>query len=514
MSVHSPDDRVPVSISATDKTGMLGFQRAHAIDTHSVNRHVLAQHLRRLLRECCWAAALISVSVWLGEPSCLAQLNSGTVSNRRAFVEIKTEQESEPMPDQVTEPVQDQVEPPASPAPHETIVQSTIEPTNSLLWFLQLAIENHPALDVASADVVVANQEALQASLPPNPQLGVFADEVGNEDSAGLIGVYLQRKIIRGGKLELARRVKSREADVLTQAQRQQLQRIETDVRTEFYRLLVAQRRVELTSQLQQLQSDALDTARTLFNASETPKTDLLQTEVQSGRVELKLQQAKIAATAAWRRLATAVSFPDLPPRSVHGSLNEITQTLSFEETLPNVLAASPQRQEAMAAIDLAKAQLRRQLAQVVPDYQAQFTVGQDTATDDFFTGLQLQVPLMVCDRNQGNIAAARTRIARAESQLSKVELLIARRLTDQFENYDVANAQVEMYDRNLIPKASESLEIVSVGYQQGEVNFLQVLAAQQSLLDLTLEYLTALENLWDARQQIVGLALADPLTN
>ena len=177
-------------------------------------------------------------------------------------------------------------------------------------------------------------------------------------------------------------------------------------------------------------------------------------------------------------------------------------------------MAASPEREEAVAAIDLARAQLRRQVAQAIPDYQTQLTFGQDTATDDFFTGFQLQVPLMVSDRNQGNIAAARARVARAESQLARVELLIARRLTGQFENYESASAQVEMYDSNLIPKARESLEIASIGYRAGEVDFLQVATAQQSLLALTLEYLDALEILWNARQQILGLTLSDPLTN
>jgi len=464
-----------------------------------------------------------------------AQTATEVQSNRRAFATIVIEPEVDPESARATdqEPEQpgelaaapiEQPEPQSSAT--ETVEQLTIEqppfesqqetlePTVSLAWFLHLAAENHPALGVASADVVAANYEALQASLPPNPKLGVFADEVGNDDSAGLIGVFLQRQIIRGGKLELSRQVKCHEAAVLTQAQRQQLQRIETDVRTEFYRLLVAQRRVELTSQLWDLQAEALRTARLLFDASETPKTDLLQTQVQSGRVELKLQQAKIAATAAWRRLATAVSFPDLPSCAVNGSLNEITAPMDFLEMLQTVLAASPQREEAVATIDLAKAQLQRQLAQTIPNYQTQLTVGQDTATDDVFAGFQLQVPLMVSDRNQGNIAAARTRIARAESQLEKVELLIARRLTGQFENYELANAQVEVYDASLIPKARESLEIASIGYRAGEVDFLQVLAAQQSLLDLTLEYLDALEKLWNARQQIVGLALSDPLTN
>ena len=181
---------------------------------------------------------------------------------------------------------------------------------------------------------------------------------------------------------------------------------------------------------------------------------------------------------------------------------------------LPHVLTASPQRQQAVAAIDLARAQLRRQLAQRIPDYQTQVTLGHDTSTDDVFTGFQLQTPLMIRNRNQGNIAAARARISRSESQLAKVELLIARRLTNEFEKYQVANAQVEMYDGKLIPKVRESLEIVSAGYQEGEVDFLRVLTVQQSLLDLTLEYLDALETLWNARQQIVGLALSDPLTN
>lgn len=482
-----------------------------------------------MLRRCgCLAVAMGFVS--LGNSHfVVAQDAMENRSHRRAYIERSPDQEFGRQSDkpanqqsahlqaaQPAESAPDQPEPIIQPDPAEPlpIEQPAFEESASLPWFLQLAVDNHPALDVASSDVVAANYEALQASLQPNPKLGVFADEVGNDDSAGLIGVFLQRRIIRGGKLELARQVKCREAAVLSQAQRQQLQRIDTDVRTEFYRLLVAQRRVTLTSQLLDLQSDALKTAEQLFDASETPKTDLLQTQVQFGRVELKLQQSQIAATAAWRRLATAVSFPDLPRRSVEGSLNEIVDPIDYEDTLQTLLAASPQREQAVAAIDLAKAQLQRQLAQTVPDYQTQFTVGQDTATDDVFAGFQLQVPLIVSDRNQGNIAAARTRISRAEAQLAKVELLIARRLTGQFENYESANAQIELYDSMLIPKARESLEIVSIGYQAGEVDFLQVLAAQQSLLDLTLEYLDALETLWNARQQIVGLALSDPLTN
>jgi cobalt-zinc-cadmium efflux system outer membrane protein len=461
-----------------------------------------------LLRGCRCSILIVCIVAFEAGPPLFAQTRSEHLSHRRAFVtKAKSTAHKSVAVDQSGPP-------PAEPLPLPPIAQPALEAPASLSWFWQLAVENHPALNVASADVVAAKREALQASLRPNPQLGIFADEVGNDDSAGLIGVYLQRRIIRGGKLELAKQAKCLEAAVLTQTQRQQLQRIETDVKTEFYRLLVSQRRVELTSQLQDLQAESLKTAQLLYDAAETPKTDLLQTQVQSGRVELKLRQAKIAATAAWRRLATAVSFPDLPQCSVEGSLNEIVDPIGFEDTLETVLAASPEREEAVAAIDLARAQLRRQVAQAIPDYQTQLTFGQDTATDDFFTGFQLQVPLMVSDRNQGNIAAARARVARAESQLARVELLIARRLTGQFENYESASAQVEMYDSNLIPKARESLEIASIGYRAGEVDFLQVATAQQSLLALTLEYLDALEILWNARQQILGLTLSDPLTN
>ena len=267
----------------------------------SVNRQNSIRRSRFLLRDRWKAILLFCIALSSGQQSAFAQPVNESESNRRSFVGQTSDRET--APPEYENPSEEQ-------QPQEGLALPADPANTSLPWFLQLAIENHPALEVASADVVAAKQEALQASLLPNPKLGIFADEVGNEDSAGLIGIFLQRRIIRGGKLELARRVKCRESDVLTQTQLQQLQRIETDVQTEFYRLLVAQRRMELTAQLQQLQADALGTAQTLFESSETPKTDLLQEQVQSGRVDLQHQQAEIAATAAWRRLATAVSFP------------------------------------------------------------------------------------------------------------------------------------------------------------------------------------------------------------
>ena len=78
-----------------------------------------------------------------------------------------------------------------------------------LAFFELLAIENHPTLNASAARVLTARYEALQAGLHPNPRLGLFVDEAGNDGDLGLWGAFLQRTHVRGNKLALGQAIKN-----------------------------------------------------------------------------------------------------------------------------------------------------------------------------------------------------------------------------------------------------------------------------------------------------------------
>ncbi|MFT5299782.1 MAG: cobalt-zinc-cadmium efflux system outer membrane protein [Mariniblastus sp.] len=377
--------------------------------------------------------------------------------------------------------------------------------------FEQLAIQNHPALNAAVAKILTARHQALQAGLAPNPTLGLFLDEVGNEDDPGLWGAFLQRKIIRGNKLALGKKVKNREAGVLELKFESQVLRIKTDVRAAFYRLLIAQQKQDLAAKLYQSQQDAIAKSRELYQAGETPKTDLLQTELQAQKTMMLVIRSEAARQGAWRALASVVGKPELASRFVEGSLDPIVDRLAFDQCLNKIWTNSPELQAASAEIERVRSTIDRQVAGSIPDYQTQVTVGRDSATNHFFTGVQVQMPLQFCNRNQGNIAAAQSQLVVAQNNLETLKLDLSKRLSVEFMNYESALAQSEMYSSQLLPKAQQTLNLLVSGYPE-EVSFLQLLTAQQLIIDITMQYLDSIDSLWNSRLRIEGFLLDDSL--
>ena len=408
------------------------------------------------------------------------------------------------------------LDPSVSPSANPTVLPTYLpgDPNvlrNDLSFFELLAIQNHPTLNASAARILTARHEALQAGLRPNPRLGLFIDEAGNENEAGLWGAFLQRNHIRGNKLELGQEIKHREASVLEVEFETQAIRINTDVRTAFYKLLIAKEKLNLVGELYQNQRKAVDKSNQLFESGETPRTDLLQTELQLQRTEVLLSQLEIAVHNAWHALTSVVGEPELEPREIIGDLSPTAVPVSFEQCRAHILNHSPEILSAQAELSRIQATIQREIAQTIPDYQTQLTLGRDAITDNFFTGLQVQFPLQTSNQNQGNIAAAQSRLVEAQNDLQRIKLDLSKRLAVEHRQYESALAKTSSYLNRLLPKSKQTLKLLEQGYPE-EVSFLQLSTAQKTVIDITLEYLDTLSLLWSSRLKIEGLLLDDSL--
>ena len=396
--------------------------------------------------------------------------------------------------------------------PPQPLASQPSLPPDDLAFFELQAISNHPTLNASAARILTAQNEALQAGLRPNPNLGLFIDEAGNSNDPGLWGAYLQRKHIRGNKLALGQAIKNREANVLEVEFETQVIKIKTDVRAAFYKLLIAKEKMALIHQLLQTQEQAVAKSNLLFKAGETPRTDVLQTELQLQRTRVLMSQLKITMENAWRELASVVGAPELEPREVRGDLNPIVEPVSFEQCRDHILSHSPELQSAQAEMERIRCTIQREIAETIPDYQSQLTVGRDSNTNHFYTGLQIQFPLQIHDQNQGNIAAAKSRLVTAQNDFERIKLDLSKRLAVEYRQYESALTKTNMYRDQLLPKSKQTFKLLEQGYPS-EVSFLQLLTAQQAVIDITLEYLDTLNLVWQSRLKIEGLLLDNSLS-
>jgi outer membrane protein, heavy metal efflux system len=378
----------------------------------------------------------------------------------------------------------------------------------TLAEFQAVALGSHPALGKAAARISAAQGRWLQAGLYPNPSVGYVGDEIGNEHAAGMHGAMVSQELVRGGKLGLSRDVACREVQQARQQFEAERQRVLNDVSIEFYNVLTAQRAEELADELLKLGERGAEATEQLFNAQEASRVELLQAQIEVESARVASEAAKNRYRAAWQRLAAAIAMPEMQPARLEGDLLEELPGIDWQESLERVLATSPELGAARVAVDRARARVRREQVEPIGNLSIEAGVMHDFASRDDFATVRAMVPLPWHNRNQGNIQEAGAEVRGAMAEVMRLELELQKRLSVAFERYANARFQVDRYSQSILPNAKKSLDLVTVGYRQGEFNFLTLLTAQRTYFQTNLAYLSAVRELRESTIVIEGLLI------
>jgi cobalt-zinc-cadmium efflux system outer membrane protein len=289
-------------------------------------------------------------------------------------------------------------------------------------------------------------------------------------------------------------------------------QRVLTDVRIAFYDVLIAQRQVDLARDMVRISEQAFQTSQDLWNAQEVSRVALLQTEIQSQDAQILLRKAENEIEGSWRRLNSVIGRPEFVPQPLAGDVEDGVIEITWDGALQRLLRDSPEIAAASAELQRARWTLRRACAEVTPNVNVQMAVHHDAPTDDVVTRLQVGVPVPILNRNQGAIRQARAEIAAAERNIERLDLGLRERMAHTFQQYANARFEVQKYSGEILPKAKQTLDLVTRGYRQGEVGYLDQLTAQRTYFQTNISYIDALRELWRGTISIEGLLLQGSL--
>ena len=376
---------------------------------------------------------------------------------------------------------------PRSNAPFEAQAEFTIDQLE------QLALANNPTVQQSLAVVDKAFGVQTQVGLPPNPTVGYFSAEMGDEGTAGKQGAFVRQTFVTGGKLGQNRIVADREARHLqVQLQAQQI-RVRNAVRSQFYKTLGAQQQVEIATQLLEIAEQGVAASQQLLDAQQTALPDLLQAQIQRSEVAILLRNAEYEYEAAWEQLTSLVGQPDMSPAKLVGSLeSETIAADELDQRFAEMLAMSPEIQAAQARVELAAAQVDRQVLQPIPNLMGQLNVAHDNASGNDIASLQVGVPLPILNANEGGIRLAQADYQRAIHDLRRIELSLRNRWAQVVRDYRQAANQVARYREDILPMAQENVELTQEGYKQSEFDLIRALTARQSYFQSSLAYVEA----------------------
>ncbi|QEG01519.1 Cobalt-zinc-cadmium resistance protein CzcC precursor [Stieleria maiorica] len=378
----------------------------------------------------------------------------------------------------------------------------------------RLALANNPAIQQAIAASARAGGIRTQVGLKPNPTIGYFGEEIGNDGAGGLHGAFVSQTFVRGDKLAWNRQVHGHDVNAMNWQIETQRQRVLTDIRLAFYDALAAQKRLQLARDFRSVAKEGVTVSDERVNAKIGTRPDVLQSEIQLNEVDLSIQQAEFELSAALNELAALAGVPDLGTTALIGDLDVAVNARDAETEFAQIVAMSPQLAAAQARVDRARANIQRQQVQPIPNVTANLGAGGDDGTGNAFANVQLSLPVPVHNKNQGNIRAAQAEYCAATQNVQRIRQSIRRDLAQVMREYNIAQATVQQYENSILPKADETLKLMQEARDAGEFDFLRVLTARRAYFDANLKYVAAMGRLAQANAKIDGLLLTGGLSN
>jgi cobalt-zinc-cadmium efflux system outer membrane protein len=385
---------------------------------------------------------------------------------------------------------------------------------------LQIARENNPTFRQAEAGIKAAHARAQQAGLYPNPTVGYAGDEIrGGEIHGGKQGFFVQQTIVTGGKLSRARNVAEKSAELAAIEAEEQRVRVETAVKMAFYRVLAAQELAGAQSDLARIAEQILETQRRLQNTGQADESEELAAAVEAARMKLSARMKENTLREEWRSLAAVIGKPDVPLETVAGDLEHGWPALDELQAVEMIATQSPAVHITSATTDRAQFELASAQREKIPDVTARAGIEYNHEllnSVPFATGWQanaeLAVQLPIFNHNQGNIAAARADIIRAEAEKQRVALTLRERAATVVDEYANARLMAEQYRAEIMPLAKKSYSLISDRYGEMLASFPRVLESKRKLYELQTEYIGSLETVWTTGLALQGFLLTDGL--
>ena len=371
------------------------------------------------------------------------------------------------------------------PAPTPTTVPAPVRtgPVPARLTLpqaLEEAAARSPAVAAARAEVAAAEARARQAGFRSNPELSVQVENFGGTGQLrGLqtteTTVALNQRLDLGGR----RSARVRVAGAQLRVQRIQLAIAQADVaqnvRQQFARAIAANERL---TQAQDNVNWAKELARVtgiLVEAGREPPLRATRARSALAQAEAAMEAARAQETAARTTLGSLFGVSAPVEAIVEGPLDAKPAGINVDRSLDIQLADAER--------DQAAAELEQQLAERRLDPAVGVGVRHIRETDDVGLVAGLSMPLRVFDRNQGNIAAARSNLTAAEARRMNALAGVTARGRNAIANVEAAQRRLSALSKSALPEAREALRLAQFAYEQGKISLLELIDAQNSYI-------------------------------
>lgn len=356
---------------------------------------------------------------------------------------------------------------------------------------------NNPTLLAGKLNISELQADEITAHLRPNPELTLLSDQIAPFSSGqphGPFAYLLPAATIsylheRGHKREL-RTESAKKATAIAVSQEDDLERgLLFNLRSAFVQTLLAKAVLQVSKENLDYYDHVLKISRDRYQAGDIAQIDLDRLELQRIQYESDYQAAAVnLRTAKIQMLMLLNDRTPIEQFDLAGTFDFNDQIDALDAYRRIALDNRPDLKAAMQAVDKAQTDYKLAKANGTTDPTFSFDVGRNPPIDLYF-GFDMNIPLRIFDRNQGNKLHTKLDITRQQRLQDAARAQV---FNDVDSAYTTVNSDVTLlrqYKQKYLAQAVRVRDTVLFSYQHGGASLLDFLSAESEYRSVELSY-------------------------
>lgn len=359
----------------------------------------------------------------------------------------------------------------------------------SLHDFLLFAMLNQPQVEAAYFDWAASVRRITVERSLPDPRL-TFESDIADMVMSAMPGLMMD--FPGPGKLKAAANVATAESDARYFQFESAILQTAFALKKAYYQLHFLDAKVDVNRQTLALVADLERLARTQNEVGKVTLQDVLRAQIEQDRLTTEIANLEDSHNPLLAQFKAALGLTtEQPNPPVPAQFESTPLDLSSEQLFATALARNPRLKAMEAEVRRADASLRLAYKSRVPDFTLGVEV--DAKASPVFVTPQLGVTLPIWrDKIAAEIAGAQAGQRAAQARLSAEQIALAVEFAEKSFMFRESSRNLALLEERLLPKARQSVEVARAAYVSGQLDFLNLIDAQRTLLGFQLSEVEA----------------------
>jgi len=364
---------------------------------------------------------------------------------------------------------------------------------------LSIALQQNPLITIAEKQYQAAQAKIWQARAIPQPVFNYDADfqaKLFDLNNAGETYLGLSQSLEFPGRRYLRTKITSYEAEEIKQEIKALKLELSFQVKEAFFDLLLAQQKLSFDRHNLELAQDFYEKAKINWETGAIARVEVLRAHVEVSKAANQVQKALNEVRLKKASLNYLLGRSKNLPLEIQGNLPQKVISISLSELKEKAWQFRPEIKRIEFSMRKESTRKKYSYLSYLPNFELGLSRHRVVDEGHFwdFT-LSFPIPLFFWQPQKGEIAEAQANLEAVTSQLRHLKNAIALEVEEAFINAQVARAQIELFQKEILKEAEEVYQMMLFSFQQGEISGIELIEARRTLIEARKAYAEALYN-------------------